>query len=257
MSIKTNIPVTPLVQLILGVLLLVGCTGCLQRQPQLLLPTPTPLTFTLLPEALRRPEVSSMVPITTVGYLYVDAAGARLLDRVSMSVGTEPQPLSESGDQIWIEQSALGGVEPLLRQTGTVRYAVVLAQGQIEGPGRFGPEGEYRFLLRNPQLETIAPQEITLSALLTRENASRNLFVRLNGALIAGQHTAYLVERIGPGGIPTEDANQLDLAEALGDEALIAQLQAAPGGQVRFGQVQVEGLWRGGRLIPLGITPIR
>ncbi len=257
MSNKPADCLTSLARLLFGLLLLVGCSGCLQHQPQFLLPTPTPLTFTLLPEALRRPEVSSMVPITTVGYLYIDAEGGRLLDRVSMSAGSEPHPLSAPGDQIWIERSALASVEPLLREVGAVRYGVVVAQGQIDGPDRFGPEGRYPFRLRNPQLETIAPQEITLGALLRPENAGRNLFVRINGALIAGQHTAHLVERIGPGGIPTEEASQLDLAEALRDEALIAQLQAAPGGQVRFGQVQIEGLWRNGRLIPLGITPIR
>lgn len=257
MSIKTNTFFRPLAGLFICALFLLGCTGCLQRQPKFLSPTPTPLAFTLLPEALRRPEVSATVPVTTVGYLYVDGQGARLLDRVSLGSGSEPQPLTAPADQVWVEPDALPPVEALLRPAGSVRYAVVLAQGQITGPGSFGPAGRYRFLLRNAKLETIAPQEITLGALLTPENLGRSLFVRLNAALIAGQQTAHLVERIGPGGVPTEDAAQLDLAEALADQALIAQLQAAPGGQVRFGQVQVEGLWRGGELIPLAITPIR
>lgn len=241
--------------LLFGLGLLAGCAGANPPRPEP--PTPTALVFSLPADVLRRPSASAALPLSIASCLYEDADGARLLDGLSVSAGAAPQPLTGDDAQIWIDQAALAQLGDRMLQVGQARYAVVLARGQIEGPASFGPQGRYRYRLRDARLEPIAPLETTLSELLRRENAHSGRFVRLTGAVLAGEHNAQLVERIGPGGVPSEDASQIDLPEALRDRALIQRLQRAPGGQVAFGRVQVEGLWRDGSLFPLVITPLR
>lgn len=246
-----------LVRLVLLVMLLTMC-GCSNgTPPQTIPPTLTPLSFSLPAEALRRPPASAALPLNIASCLFVDSDGARLLDGLSMSAGAAPQPLTETGAQIWIDQDALAQVGDRTLQAGGARYAVVLAHGQVEGPGSFGLDGRYRYRLRDAQIEPIAPLETTLSELLHRENARKKLFVRVTGAVLAGERNAQLVERIGPGGVPADSASQIELQGVLRDSALVQLLQRAPGGQVAFGRVQVEGLWQDGRLFPLVITPLR
>jgi len=244
-------------KLLLIVLLLALCGCSSSATPQTNPPTLTPLAFSLPAEALRRPPASAALPLNIASCLFVDGEGARLLDGLSMSVGAAPQPLTETAAQIWIDQAALAQLDDRMLQLGGVRYAVVLAHGRIEGPGSFGPEGRYHYRLRDAQIEPIAPLETTLSELLRRENARKELFVRVTGAVLVGERSAQLVERIGSGGVPGEKASQIELQGALRDSALVQLLQRAPGGQVAFGRVQVEGLWQNGRLFPLVITPLR
>jgi hypothetical protein len=78
--------------------------------------------------------------------------------------------------------------------------------------------------------------------------------VRLVGGLLAREDSALLVDRLGAGGLPEPKARQLKLGSPLRDRVLHQRLAGAPGGAVRFGQVQVEGIWRAGILTPLSIT---
>lgn len=255
MQPPTRLPLVIRGLLLLGLTLLAGCSHA--NSPRRDPPTPTPLVFSRVADVLQRPSASAALPLSIAGCLYVDSHGARLLDGLSMSAGATPQPLAQPEAQIWIDPAALEQLGGRLLQAGQARYAVVLAHGQIEGPGTFGADKRYRYRLRDARLEPIAPLETTLSELLNRENAHSSRFVRLTGGLLAGERNVQLAERIGPGGLPASDASQIDLLEALRDRALIGRLQRAPGGQVAFGRVQVEGLWRDGSLFPLVITLLR
>jgi hypothetical protein len=49
-------------------------------------------------------------------------------------------------------------------------------------------------------------------------------------------------------------ARQIKLRAPIRDRALLGRLNGVSGGSIRFGQVQAEGLWQGGVLIPLSIS---
>jgi hypothetical protein len=242
------------IRLLLALLLLVAC-GEASSFPAIP-PTPTPLVFTPLGDLLGRNLPAAGVQVTTVGYVVTDDTGVRLLDGLSFSAGAVPQPLSDSARQIWLETESVQALGGLLQGAGAMRYAVVLARGRIEGPGGYGPNGGYGYRMRGAQLQTIAPEETSIATLIGAAAAYEGRLVRVTGGLLARSNSALLVEHLGPGGIPEANARQLKLHGPIRDQALLGRLKSMAGGAVHFGQVQVEGLWRGGQLTPLAILPI-
>src|SRR5436190_17572600 len=85
---------------LLALLLLVAC-GEVSSRPELP-PTPTPLVFMPIDDALGLNLPTSGANITTIGYVIVDEGGARLLGGLSFSAGATPQPLSGADRQIWL-----------------------------------------------------------------------------------------------------------------------------------------------------------
>ncbi len=240
--------------ILLALMLLAACGEASVPPPP---PTPTPLRFTPLAEAL---VLAASAPggtdLTTAGYLVVDRMGARLVDGLSFSAGPIPQPLASLEEQIWLAADAANTLESRLYPAGDLRYAVVLARGRLEGPGAYGPGGSYRYQLRDPSVQALAPQETTIAVLLESPAAYDGQLVRIVGALLARDDAALLVEQLGAGGLPAPGARQIKLRAPLRDRALVERLQSAGGGTVRFGQVQIEGFWRNGTLLPLAILPV-
>jgi hypothetical protein len=240
---------------LLIIFLLVACSDV---SPTIQLPaTPTPFAFTPLGDALAKGAPASGVAITTVGYVVVDTGGARLTDGLSFSAGPTPQPLSDAAGQLWLGTNAAAALGDRLRAAGTVRYTVVVARGRLTGPGTYGPSGQYRYQLSDPQLQPLAPQETSVAALLDNSAAYEGRFVRIAGSLLARANAALLVDRLGSGGLPAPGARQIKLRTPLRDQLLLARLQQTSSGSVHFGAVQVEGFWRGGTLTPLALLPVQ
>jgi hypothetical protein len=235
------------------VLLLVACGDIVS--PPALPPTPTPLIFTPLDDLLGRNMPLTGAEVSTVGYVVVDDAGARLLDGMSFSAGDAPQPLSGAG-QVWLGADIVRSLGGLLQRTGGVRYAVVVAHGRLEGPGVYGPDGNYRYQLIDPRLRTLTHEETSITALLDNAVAYEGRLVRVAGGLLAHKDSALLVEQLGAGGLPAPGTRQLKLRGPLHDVALLGRLKRTPNGAIHFGQVQIEGFWRDGQLAPLAILPI-
>jgi hypothetical protein len=241
----------PLFALLL--LLLVACGDIVS--PPAPPPTPTLLSFTPLGDMLGRSMPVAGAEVTTVGYVVVDDAGARLLEGMSFSAGDAPQPLTGAG-QVWLGAEVVRSLGGLLQRAGGVRYAVVLARGRLEGPGIYGPDGSYRYQLNDPRLQIIAPEETSVGALLDNAVAYEGRLVRVAGGLLARKESALLVEQLGAGGLPAPNTRQVKLRAPLRDMALLGRLKRTPNGAIYFGQVQVEGFWRTGQLTPLAILPI-
>ena len=158
--------------------------------------------------------------------------------------------------QIWLGSTVANDIGEALRTAGGTRYGIVVARGQLEGPGAYGPGGSYRYQMSGPHLQPLAPQETTVGALLDSAAAYEGRLVRIDGALLARSDSALLVDHLGSGGLPAPGARQIKLRGPLRDNALLGRLHAASGGAIHFGQVQVEGFWRGGALTPLSLLPI-
>jgi hypothetical protein len=239
--------------LILLAILLAACGDIVT--PPTLPPTPTPLTFTPLGELLGRNLPLAGAEITTVGYVVVDDAGARLLDGMSFSAGDTPEPLSGAG-QVWLGTEVVRSLGGLLQRAGGLRYAVAVARGRLEGPGVYGPNGGYRYQLNDPQVRTLTHEETSIARLLDSAAAYEGRLVRVAGGLLARKDSALLVEQLGAGGLPAAGTRQIKLRGELQDAALLGRLKRTPNGAIHFGQVQVEGFWRDGQLAPLAILPI-
>ncbi len=237
-------------KILIAVLILFLLVACSEPATQPLPPTPTPLAFTSLGDLLAAPQPG---PVRTVGYVLVDGAGARLLPDLSFSAGTAPVPLGPTTEHIWL--GADPGLVPqnILTTEGGARYAPVAASGRIEGPANYGPGGVYRYQLVDPNLTLLVPQETSITALLDPQAGYEGRFVRVVGALLAREDTALLVDQLGPGGLPSSKAQQVKIRGPLRDHALLERLGGTPGGAVRFGTIQIEGIWRGGILLPLSI----
>jgi hypothetical protein len=234
-------------------ILLIACGDIVS--PPALPPTPTPLTFTPLGDLLGRNMPVAGAEISTVGYVVVDDAGARLLDGMSFSAGDTPQPLSGAG-RVWLGTEVVRSLGGLLQRAGGVRYAVVVARGRLAGPGVYGPDGSYRYQLNDPRLRTLTHEETSISALLANAAAYEGRLVRVAGGLLARKDSALLVEQLDAGGLPAPGTRQLKLRGPLHDTALLGRLKRASNGAIHFGQVQVEGFWRDGQLAPLAILSI-
>lgn len=237
-------------RLLLLVLVLTACAELTPNPP--IPPTPTPLAFTSLNDLLGKNFPVMGASVTTLGYLVLDDEGARLLNGLSFGDGTEPEPLTEPSDQIWLATEKLELQRESLRSIGTVQYAIVLARGQLEGPANYGPDGRYRYHLRDPQVQTIIPEETNIATLNTNTLAYEGRVVRVTGALLAHTQATLLVENIGPGGIPADGARQLKVRGPIQDRHALSELHQANNGIV-FGRVQIEGFWRQNELFPLSI----
>jgi hypothetical protein len=186
------------------------------------------------------------------GYLYVTEAGAALVDGLSFGPAGVPAPVDDAG--IWLEPAPALPADAPLAEAGGARYGVAVARGALEGPGAFGPDGAYRYRLAAAEVEPLSVRELSIPLLLGNPTLYEGQAVRLQGQLLAGPDSALLVERIGAGGVPEDSALQLKLAIPPPDAAAVARLRPAGNGDIRFGPVELTGLWRGGRLYPLSIT---
>ncbi len=213
-------------------------------------PVPTP-TFIPLDGALGAPRPS--LPIGA--YLLIDAGGARLVAGLSFSSGATPMPVDPPARQVWLDpDSAIDDLAARAQPAGDSRYMAVAVTGALEGPGSFGPGGAFGYRMR-PQTIVPLPWQETTVALLAATPSSGQA-VRVTGALIASANEAVLVEALGLGGAPAPRARQVKLRAPLRDADIVSSLTVAPGGAVRYGIVYVEGIWRDGALVPMGMRRV-
>ncbi|MDW8213431.1 MAG: hypothetical protein RMJ55_07735 [Roseiflexaceae bacterium] len=225
---------------------LTACTGGAPAATSV--PAPT---FLPLDAALGAPILSAPVG----AYLLIDASGARLVAGLSFSGGATPAPADPPARQVWLDPGAIADdLVDRAQPAGNARYLAVAAAGVLEGPGAFGPDGAFGYRMR-PRTITPLPWQETTVALLATTPATGQA-VRVTGALIASQSEAVLVEALGPGGAPASQARQVKLRAPLRDAALLSRLTTAPGGAVRYGTVQVEGIWHDGVLVPMGMRKV-
>ncbi len=229
----------------LPLLLLLILVACGDPRRTTVTPPPAP-TVPAIGELLAAPSPG---PVRTFGYLWISPDGAALLDGLSLTTTGEPTPLEAGG--LWLDELPSLPAEPPLSTAGPVRYGIVAATGTLDGPGQFGPAGTFRYRLLSPALEPLGLRELTIPLLLDNSGLYEGQAVRLRGDLLMSRDSAVLVERLGPGGVPAAAARQVKLAAPPRDEALLARLQRGAGPSVRFGPVQITGLWRAGRLYPL------
>jgi hypothetical protein len=233
-------------------MLLAACQNTAAPAPSLL-PTPTPIAFVPLDVLLKSDAAPPQREVTTAGYLVVGSAGAALVDGLSFAVDGTPH-LLDNTNQIWLGAGIETRIKAQLRAAGGLQFAPVRAHGRLEGPGAYGPSSSYRYQIIGPSIEVIAAQETTIGDLLDHSAGYESRLVRLVGSLIARDSSALLVDQLGAGGLPMPKARQIKLPAPLQDRALLGRLKGVSGGAIRFGQVQVEGFWRAGTLIPLSIV---
>jgi hypothetical protein len=232
-------------------LLLAACQNTAAPAPNLP-PTPTLIAFVPLDVLLKTNVAPPLSDVTTAGYLIVDRSGAWLVDGLSFAADGTPQ-LLDNTNQIWLGASIDKSIQGQLRAAGLFQFAPARVRGRLEGPGEYSLSHSYRYQLIGPSIEVIAAQETTISDLLDHSAGYENRLLRLVGSLIARDSSALLVDQLGAGGLPLPKARQLKLRAPLQDRTLLGRLKGVSGGAIRFGQVQVEGFWRGGVLIPLSI----
>lgn len=232
------------------VVLLAACSAppsSLQPDPS----QPPGFRYTPLPTVLAAPGGQ----VTTAGYYYSGGDGAVLVEGLSFA-GDGPVPLlDEANQQVWLGAASSPELEQGLRSSGAVRYAPLLVSGRIEGPGSFGPGGRYPFQLTSPSFTLLVPTTLTVTGLLAKAFSYDGQFVRVKGMLLANEEGALLADELSKGGVPTVASRQLKLAEPVRDARLLAWLTASAGGAARYGPVEVEGFWRNGELLALGIVP--
>jgi hypothetical protein len=232
-------------------LLLAACQNAAVPAPSLP-PTAMPVAFVPLDILLKSDAGSAQAETTTAGYLIADATGVSLVDGLSFGADGTPH-LLDSPNQIWLGPDIETHIKEQLRASGRFKFASVRAHGRLEGPGAYGYNSSYRYQIAAPSIEVIAAQETTIGELLDHSASYENRLVRLVGGLIARDSSALLVEQLGSGGLPLPKARQIKLHAPLRDRELLGRLKNVSGGAIRFGQVQLEGFWRTGTLIPLSI----
>jgi hypothetical protein len=216
-------------------------------------PSPTAAPAPTLPAVGELVEAAAPGPVTTVGYLYTTAEGSVLAD--SLSAGANGAPAPAEGLSVWIESAPTLPADSSALVEGGASYALVEARGALEGPGQFGPGGRYAFQMVAPVLKPLSVRELTIQLLLENSGLYEGQAVHIQGQLIADAEAAILVERLGRGGVPEADALQLKLAAPPRDPAVAAGLSPAGSGKVRYGPVDITGLWRADRLYPLLVVP--
>jgi hypothetical protein len=229
-------------------MLLVACQNAATPAPSL---PATPIAFVPL-DVLLKSAAAPQAEVTTAGYLVADSAGATLVDGLSFAADGTAH-LLDNPNQIWLGPSIETSIIAQLRVAGGLQFVPARTHGRLEGPGAYGPSRRYRYQINGPSIEVIAAQETTIGDLLDHSAGYENRLVRLVGSLIAGDSSALLVEQLGDGGLPAPKARQIKLHAPLQDRALLGRLKRVSG-SIRFGRVQVEGLWHAGALIPLSIV---
>ena len=228
--------------------LLSACAAPVEPTPQLP-PAPTVVPFTPFG------GLPAQGQIITLGYLLVRESGALLVGSASFAAA-QPQALGNPADAIWCGDPAMLHITGALSGSDPVRSAIVIARGTLSEPGAYGPSGIYRRQLRDAMLTVIVPEETSVANLQDNTGYYEGRVVRVNGGIVTRDTSAVLVDRLGSGGVPQPAARQVKLRWTADDTALLAQLNSAPGGKVRFGQVQIEGYWHNGTLIALAIRPV-
>lgn len=234
-------------RLALALTLALILAGCSSTAPSQSTPPPAP-TVPAVGELI---EGAAAGAVKTVGYLYTTAEGSVLADSMWAGDGGVPAPADGLG--IWVEGAPPLPADSPTTAAGAARYTIVEARGVLEGPGQYGPGGRYAFRLTSPALRPLSVRELTIPLLLQNSGLYEGQPVRLRGQLLATGDAAILVERLGSGGVPEADALQLKLASPPRDPAVAAALRQAGSGDVRFGPVEITGLWRAGRLYPLNV----
>lgn len=227
-------------------LLLAACSSAAR-------PLPTPPPAPTVPAVGELVAAAAPGAVTTVGYLYTTAEGSVLAD--SLGAGANGAPAPAEGLSVWVESSPALPPGSSTSLEGGASYALVEARGALEGPGQFGPGGRYAFRMVAPALKPLSVRELTIPLLLQNSGLYEGQPVHIQGQLIADAESAILVERLGRGGVPEADALQLKLAAPPRDPAVAAGLSPAGSGKVRYGPVDITGLWRAGRLYPLYVVP--
>ncbi|RRR78638.1 MAG: hypothetical protein EI684_00085 [Candidatus Viridilinea halotolerans] len=191
----------------------------------------------------------SLGQVATVGYLFIDEHGAVLTDALHMR--DPPQPLDDLG--LWLGDAPTLSNSTAIERSGATQYVIVEARGRLEGPGNFGPAGRYRYRLVDAELFSRVPQTTTIAQLVAEPEAYEGHAIRVRGELMSNADSALLIERIGAGGVPANNARQLKFATPPRDAATIPGMQSSADGRVMYGSVEVVGLWRDGRLYPLAL----
>lgn len=235
-------------------LLLTACAASVP-QPLPVPPTAVPQPFTPLAELTQGGFPLAGTLVTTAGYAYADAGGTRLLNALSFSAGTTPDPLTPPQQQLWLADTPPAPLDQLLRAAGDARVATVRVRGMLRGPGQFGPQGAFAYQLEQPQFELLVPQDVSFAALFADDQDYQYQLIRIVGTLFAQGDSGLLVEKTDANGVPAPGARQVKLGAPIRDAALLTQLQQARDTTVHFGPVQVEGFWRNGALVPLAILP--
>jgi hypothetical protein len=234
--------------------LLISCQNEARPTPSHI-SAPTPIAFVSLGTLLKLNAAPESGDVTTAGYLVVYQVGATLVDGLSFADDGTAQVLGTT-NQIWLGTGIEPSIQGQLRAAGALKFAPARVRGRLEAAGAYGPGGSYRYQIISPHIEVITAQETTISDLLDHASSYENRLVRLAGGLITRDNSALLVEQLGAGGVPQPKARQLKLRAPLQDRALLRRLNGVSGGAIHFGQVQIEGFWQAGILIPLAIIPV-
>lgn len=226
--------------LLLATALLTACAGAPSPPPAA---GPAPTAIPLLEDLAGR----AGGPRTLVGLLYVTQDGALLAEGLSLS---GPSPLALGATPIWLGSLRLPDDAPL-RAAGAVRYGPAQIAGRLEGPGSFGPTGDFRYMMDSPQVDLLSVRELDIALLLGNSALYEGQAVHLRGQILASADSALLSQRLGQGGVPDAAALQVKLAAPIRDRALIDSLSGD--GPARYGPVSILGVWRAGVLVPLVI----
>lgn len=238
--------------LLLAVLVLNACQAA--DAPSHVPPTATTHSLTTLADLQRSGASSAERSVATFGYVLLDHDDVRLVDTIIVDHAGAPQPLDTGAEPVWLGADVRAQLQGIVRSSADTQYAPVIVQGRLRGPDSYGPGGRYRYQLLGPQLSPLAAQEMSVAELLQHSAQYERRLVRLAGGLLVRENSTLLIDRIGAGGLPAPKAQQIKLRAPIADRRVLARLTSTPSGAVRFGSVQVEGLWNGGLLSLLSIS---
>lgn len=120
-------------------------------------------------------------------------------------------------------------------------YGVARISGTVEA----GAAGERRIIASEGKL--LRPATLGLSELLANSAVYEGQLIAVDGTLLANQSSALLVESVGPGGVPTADAQQIKLIEPAPAAPILRDGAGAAKASVRPA-IRATGLWRDNRL---------
>ncbi|PDW02779.1 hypothetical protein [Candidatus Viridilinea mediisalina] len=191
----------------------------------------------------------SLGQVATVGYLFIDEHGAALVDGLHMR--DPPVPLDDLG--LWLGDVPTLPEDAAISVAGATQYLLVEARGRLEGPGSFGPSRRYRYRLAAAELIPREPRKFTIMELLAGSERYAGHAVQVEGYLLATPDSALLIELLGEGGVPDNDARQLKFVAPPRDVNIIPGMQRSADQRVIYGPVELVGLWRDGSIYPLAI----
>jgi hypothetical protein len=230
---------------------LAACAGPLAEPTPTL--TPAPDAATLVADLMQSGSPGG--PAVLVGYLYADGQRAVLAPSLRYRPNAPPHPLPEgAAHQVWLGAAPEPAIVSSLQEHGSVRYALVQAEGQLEGPGTFGPDGTYPYQMRPTAYMVVTPRAATLAEIASSAHAYEGQYVRVQGVLLASDDSLLLVDAVGDGGVPAPGSTPVKLIWSLRDRYVLERLTQSSSGEVRFGAVQIEGIWRDGTLRVLALA---